>query len=199
MLALFDKPMIVIQLLTVKMTTAMRAKLLRPLTIVRTVNPAQIVKIPRIARVPPIARALLLAGMPRLQRLLAQKAPPKLVEAVVEVDRHAIVISGGNMAEVANVVIKIVEGTLGEDKIGVGEIEAKIVKEAKVNKIVEEIRTRGSKIDRIVEEIIAAVETISAAEAINVTEVISVENEPRKIEANFLKENTVKMNFLNFI
>lgn len=199
MLALFDKPMIVIQLLTVKMTTAMRAKLLRPLTIVRTVNPAQIVKIPRIARVPPIARALLLAGMPGLQRLLAQKAPPKLVEAVVEVDRHAIVISGGNMAEVANVVIKIVEGTLGEDKIGVGEIEAKIVKEAKVNKIVEEIRTRGSKIDRIVEEIIAAVETTSAAEAINVTEVISVENEPRKIEANFLKENTVKMNFLNFI
>lgn len=199
MLALFDKPMIVIQLLTVKMTTAMRAKLLRPLTIVRTVNPAQIVKIPRIARVPPIARALLLAGMPRLQRLLAQKAPPKLVEAVVEVDRHAIVISGGNMAEVANVVIKIVEGTLGEDKIAVGEIEAKIVKEAKVNKIVEEIRTRGSKIDRIVEEIIAAVETISAAEAINVTEVISVENEPRKIEANFLKENTVKMNFVNFI
>lgn len=199
MLALFDKPMIVIQLLTVKMTTAMRAKLLRPLTIVRTVNPAQIVKIPRIARVPPIARALLLAGMPRLQRLLAQKAPPKLVEAVVEVDRHAIVISGGNMAEVANVVIKIVEGTLGEDKIAVGEIEAKIVKEAKVNKIVEEIRTRGSKMDRIVEEIIAAVETISAAEAINVTEVISVENEPRKIEANFLKENTVKMNFVNFI
>lgn len=199
MLALFDKPMIVIQLLTVKMTTAMRAKLLRPLTIVRTVNPAQIVKIPRIARVPPIARALLLAGMPGLQRLLVQKAPPKLVEAVVEVDRHAIVISGGNMAEVANVVIKIVEGTLGEDKIGVGEIEAKIVKEAKVNKIVEEIRTRGSKIDRIVEEIIAAVETTSAAEAINVTEVISVENEPRKIEANFLKENTVKMNFLNFI
>lgn len=199
MLALFDKPMIVIQLLTVKMTTAMRAKLLRPLTIVRTVNPAQIVKIPRIARVPPIARALLLAGMPGLQRLLVQKAPPKLVEAVVEVDRHAIVISGGNMAEVANVVIKIVEGTLGEDKIAVGEIEAKIVKEAKVNKIVEEIRTRGSKIDRIVEEIIAAVETTSAAEAINVTEVISVENEPRKIEANFLKENTVKMNFVNFI